>query len=41
MKKVYVKLNLNIDKLIFKYKNKLIIVKNIKKEICPGKNTSH
>ena len=40
MKIFYMKLNIKIDKIVFKYKNKLIVIENIKKEICPGKNTS-
>lgn len=42
MEKFYINLELDIEdieKIIFKYKNKIIIIIN-KKETCPAKNTS-
>lgn len=39
MKNFYLGIELDIEKVIFKYKNKIIVIIN-KKEICPDKNTS-
>lgn len=43
MKKLYLNIESDIDKLIFTYKNKVIVIVNInvKKEKCPAKNKSH
>lgn len=47
MKKFYLNIESDIDKLIFTYKNKVIVIVNIivninvKKEKCPAKNKSH
>lgn len=40
MKKFYINIELDIEKIIFKYKNQIILIIN-KKEICPAKNKSH
>ena len=39
MEKFYLNINLEVDRIILKYKNKVILIIN-KKEICPDKNTS-
>lgn len=39
MKKFYIEIDLEVEKIIFKYKDKIIIVIN-KKEICSSTNTS-
>lgn len=40
MKKIYINIEIEIEKIIFKYKDEIIIVIN-KKEICSSTNTSH
>lgn len=37
--KLYVNTEIDIDKIIIKYKNKVILI--IKRETCPDKATSH
>ncbi len=39
MKTFYISIELEIEKIIFKYKNIIILLIN-KKEICPDTNTS-
>lgn len=41
MKIIYINLDLDIEKIIFKYKGQIICMINKRKEICPAKNISH
>lgn len=40
MIKIYINIDLNLEKIIFKYKNKIVLIINVK-ETCPSKNISH
>lgn len=40
MKKFYMNLELEVDKIILRYKDEIILIIN-KEEICPDTNTSH
>ncbi|MDO5003787.1 MAG: hypothetical protein Q4E39_06150 [bacterium] len=41
MKKFYLNIESEIEKLVFIYKKQIIIIVNTKNEKCPGKNKSH
>ena len=41
MKKFYLNIESNIEKLIFIYKKQIVIIVNTKNEKCPAKNKSH
>lgn len=40
MKTIYINIELDIEKIIFKYMNEVFLIIN-KNEICPDMNTSH
>ncbi len=39
MEKFYMNIKTDVERILFKYKNKIILIIN-KKEICPDTNTS-